>query len=79
MLTVMVPALPSQPPASLQRYLEAAGPDAAPVVVQRVQAAAAAVFTVGTDNLAGLPPLHGMPELQQSVASERREEVCAVC
>lgn len=77
----LVRDLPLEPPASLKRYMEAAGADAGRVLEERVQAAAAAVFlsdaaTGGAGGAVGvLPGQRPFPELQQGVAQERRDEV----
>lgn len=63
------------PPPAVLRYLAAAGPSVASAVTQRVKEAATGVFSVGAGPMTGLPSLHSFPELQESVARERRHEV----
>lgn len=70
----------------VRAYFKAAGPDVAAAVIQRVQDAAAAVFSGsrsggGADRgpLEPLQALHGLPQLQDSYAQERREEVRLEC
>jgi hypothetical protein len=74
-----VKELALQPPASVQRYMDAAGADAGRVLSERVAAAAAAVFLGGAGGgaaaAAGAASRLGFPELQQGVAQERRDEV----
>jgi len=69
----LVRGLQVDPSPSLQRYMEAAGADAGPVLVERVKAAAAAVFM---SDAAGDPVLSGgLQGLQHGLAQERQTEV----
>lgn len=65
--------LPLEPSTALQRYMEAAGADAGRVLVERVNAAAAAVFM---SDAAGDPVVAGgLQGLQHGLAQERQTEV----
>jgi hypothetical protein len=62
-----------EPSAALQRYMEAAGAEAGPVLVDRVKAAAQAVFM---SDAAGDPMMPGgLQGLQHGLAQERQSEV----
>lgn len=66
-------SLTLEPSPALQRYMDAAGAEAGPVLVERVKAAAEAVFMsdgAGDPMLAG-----GLQGLQHGLAQERRTEV----
>jgi hypothetical protein len=73
--------LTAEPSAALQRYMQAAGAEAGPVLVERVQAAAEAVFM---SDASGEPVMAGgLQGLQHGLAQERQTEVswlgCSCC
>lgn len=81
-LRSLAQGLTAEPSAALQRYMQAAGTDAGPVLVERVQAAAEAVFM---SDAAGDPVLAGgLQGLQHGLAQERQTQVgwlqlCCCC
>lgn len=72
-LRSLAQGLTAEPSAALQRYMQAAGADAGPVLVERMQAAAEAVFM---SDAAGDPVLTGgLQGLQHGLAQERQTQV----